>query len=188
MARQNAYRQWLKEDLGTLVDALKLSDLQKHFLHSRWLDQIIWMEGKADSARSWYYRLRLTIIIGGVSIPALVSLNTPALMNLTINDRIASTVGWITFGLSLLVALSAAVEQFFNFGERWRHYRRMAETLKTEGWQFFQLSGPYRRYDSHAEAYRTFAARTEETNQHDVEAYITNVVREKEDKEEKSGK
>src|SRR4051794_18084150 len=117
MARQNAYRQWLKEDLGTLVDALKLSDLQKHFLHSRWLDQIIWMEGKADSARSWYYRLRLTIIIGGVSIPALVSLNTPALMNLTINDRIASTVGWITFGLSLLVALSAAVEQFFNFGE-----------------------------------------------------------------------
>jgi hypothetical protein len=179
----------LKEDLGTLVDALKLSDLQKHFLHSRWLDQIIWMEGKADSARSWYYRLRLTIIIGGVSIPALVSLNTPALMNLTINDRIASTVGWITFGLSLLVALSAAVEQFFNFGERWRHYRRMAETLKTEGWQFFQLSGPYRRYESHAEAYQTFASRTEETNQHDVEAYISSVVREKvEDREQDAEK
>ncbi len=172
----------MKKDLGTLIDALDLSDLQKHFLRSRWLDQVIWMEGKADNARSWHYRLRLTVIIGGVIIPALVSLNTSTL-------GIAQVVGWIAFGLSLLVALSAAVEQFFNYGERWRHYRRMVETLKIEGWQFFQLSGPYRRYKSHAEAYPAFAARTEETNQHDVESYITSVVREKEeDKEEKKAR
>ncbi len=187
MPRQNAYHQWLKKDLGALIDALELPDLQKHFLRSRWLDQVIWMEGKADSTRSWYYRLRLTVIIGGVTIPALVSLNTPTLAGLSIGGGIAQVVGLITFGLSLLVALSAAVEQFFNYGERWRHYRRMVETLKIEGWQFFQLSGPYRRYKSHAEAYPMFAARTEETNQHDVEAYITGVVREKEeDKEEKA--
>ncbi len=188
MPRQNAYHQWLKKDLGTLIDELELPDLQKHFLRSRWLDQVIWMEGKSDSTRSWYYRLRLTVIIGGVTIPALVSLNTPTLTGLSDGgDRIALVVGCITFGLSLLVALSAAVEQFFNYGERWRHYRRMVETLKIEGWQFFQLSGPYRRYKSHAEAYPAFAARTEETNQHDVESYITNVVREKEeDREEKA--
>jgi hypothetical protein len=186
MPRQNAYHQWLKKDLGTLIDALELSDLQKHFLRSRWLDQVIWMEGRADNARNWHYRLRLTVIIGGVIIPALVSLNTPALMELNLGGGIAQLVGCITFGLSLMVALSAAVEQFFNYGERWRHYRRMVETLKIEGWQFFQLSGPYHRYKSHREAYPVFAARTEETNQHDVESYITNIVREKEeDKEEK---
>ena len=193
MPRQNAYHQWLKEDLGTLIDALELPDLQKHFLRSRWLDQVIWMEGKADSARSWYYRLRLTVIIGGVIIPALVSLNTLAFTSPDIGGGTIPNLGWfvptaglIAFILSLVVALSAAVEQFFNYGERWRHYRRMVETLKIEGWQFFQLSGPYHRYKSHAEAYPTFAARTEETNQHDVEAYITGVVREKEeDKEEK---
>lgn len=189
MARQDTYNQWLRKDLGTLIDALELSDLQKHFLHSRWLDQILWMEGKADKARNRYYGLRLTVIIGGVMIPALVSLNTPTLMNQSIGGEFASIIGWITFGLSLLVALSAAIEQFFNYGERWRHYRRMVESLKAEGWQFLQLSGPYRRYESHSEAYRAFAARTEEINQHDVEAYITDVVREKkEDKEEPAGK
>jgi hypothetical protein len=67
-----------------------------------------------------------------------------SLPNLTVSSRIASAVGWITVGLSLLVALSAAVEQFFNYGERWRHYRRMAELLKIEGWEFFHLSGHYR--------------------------------------------
>ncbi len=189
MARQDDYHQQLKKELGTLIDTLELPDLQKQCLRSRWLDQIMWMEGRANRARDWYYRLRLTVIIGGVIIPALVSLNTPAVTTVNVSPEVAKAVGWATFGLSLLVALSAAVEQFFNYGERWRHYRRMVETLKIEGWQFFQLSGPYRRYKSHADAYRAFAARVEEASQHDVEAYISSVVREKEeDRKEKAEK
>jgi len=194
MPRQDDYHQQLKEELGTLIGTLELDDLQKQCLRSRWLDQIMWMEGRANKTRSWYYRLRLTVIIGGVIIPALVSLNTPALADVGGGGSapeaswFALVVGWTAFVLSLVVALSAAVEQFFNYGERWRHYRRMVETLKIEGWQYFQLSGPYRRYKSHAEAYRAFAARMEEANQHDVEAYIANVVREKEeDKGQKAG-
>jgi hypothetical protein len=180
MPQQDAYREWLKKDLGGLIEALELSDLHKHFLQSRWLDQVLWMEGKADRARDWYYRLRLTTIIGGVIIPALVSLNFTA--------GAAVVVGWITFSVSLLVAISAAVEEFFHYGERWRHYRQMVEELKIEGWQFFQLSGPYRRFNSHTEAYRAFAARVEDINRTDVEAYITSVVREKQDEGEVKGK
>ena len=196
MARQDSYEQWLKEDLSKLIDTLELTDFRKHCLRSRWLDQILWMEGKANRYRNRYYFLRLTTIIGGVIVPALVSLNTPALTGLAVNDStnlglgwIAPVAGWAAFVLSLVVALSAAIEQFFNYGERWRHYRRMVESLKVEGWQFLQLSGPYRRYQNHTEAYRAFAARTEELHQHDVEAYITSVVREQEeDGEGKSGR
>jgi hypothetical protein len=43
----------------------------------------------------------------------------------------------------LLVATSAAIEEFFHFGERWRHYRRSVELLKAEGWKFFELAGVY---------------------------------------------
>jgi hypothetical protein len=192
MPQQDAYTQQLKKELNALIDQLKLEDLQKQCLRSRWLDQLLWMEGKANSARNWHYRLRLTVIIGGLIIPALVSLTTTGLPSLNNNGEAALDVGWIraiggiTFGLSLVVALSAAIEQFFNFGERWRHYRRMVETLKIEGWQFFQLAGPYRRYKSHADAYHAFAARTEEANQHDVETYISNVVREREEDREET--
>ena len=195
MARQDSYEQWLKEDLSKLIDSLNLTDLQKHCLRSRWLDQILWMEGKANRYRSRYYFLRLTTIIGGVIVPALVSLNTPALTGLAVSDGtnlglgwIAPVAGWAAFALSLVVALSAAIEQFFNYGERWRHYRRMVESLKVEGWQFFQLSGPYGGDRNHAAAYSAFAARAEELHQHDVEAYITSVVRErKEDEQGKAG-
>ena len=30
--------------------------------------------------------------------------------------------------------------------------------MKIEGWQFLQLAGPYRQYDAHEAAYKTFRA------------------------------
>ena len=85
-------------------------------------------------------------------------------------------IGWLTFALSLLVALSVAVEEFFHFGERWRHYRRMSELLKAEGWQFLQLSGPYRTSGSHAAAFPLFAERVEACARTEREEYMASVV------------
>src|SRR5215218_4871847 len=55
-----------------------------------------------------------------------------------------------TFAVSLLTAISATVEAFFRAREPWRHHRRTAELLKTEGWPFFQLTGDCRRYTAPA--------------------------------------
>src|SRR5659263_32268 len=101
MSKKDPYREWLKQDLGSLIDALQLSELQKHFLHSRWLDQMLWMEGKADHAQKRYYLLRLTAIVGGVTVPALVSLNLGS-------TGVIGYIRWATFIISLLVAVSVA--------------------------------------------------------------------------------
>jgi hypothetical protein len=174
---KNAYREFLKQDLGGLIDALDLADLQKHFLRSRWLDQVLWMEGRADSARTRYYVFRLTAIILGVVIPVLVGLN------------IQGTPGEILrYGivvLGLLVAVSGALEEFFRYGERWRHYRQTVEWLKIEGWRFFQLSDPYRKYKTQTEAYPIFADRIEDLIRQDVNVYVSEIVRSKDDKEKK---
>lgn len=135
MKGKNTYRDRLKQDLDSLIDALELSDLQKHFLRSRWLDQVLGMEGRADACQCRYYALRLVAIIGGVIIPALVSLNVRG-------ATVSGAVSWITFVLSLMVAISLAVEEFLRFGERWRHYRRLVESLKNDGWQFFSIKRP----------------------------------------------
>ena len=172
MSSRMSYRTQLKQQLGELIDGLALSDLQKRCLHARWLDQVLWMEAQASRNLFWYSVLRLTTIVGGVIVPALVSVSA--------REGTHWWVQWAVIVLSLVVAISAAVEQFFHFGERWRHYRRTVESLKSEGWQFFELSGPYRGHDSHVEAYRDFAARVEDLSQQDVEGYFTRVMREKE--------
>ncbi len=166
------YGEHLKEEMGSLIDTLDLSDLQKRFLRSRWLDQVVWMEGKTAEAQKWYYLLRLTSIVGGVILPALVSLDSSC-------GEKAVSVRWATFIISLLVAISLAIEEFFNYGERWRHYRRTVESLKIEGWEFFQLSGAYKDFQNHNEAYHSFAAQVEDILRHEVDADISEVVREK---------
>jgi hypothetical protein len=75
MSSKDSYYDWLKEEMGSLIDSLDLPDMSRKFLRSRWLDQVLWMEKKSASAQKWYYLLRLIAIIGGVTIPALVSLN-----------------------------------------------------------------------------------------------------------------
>ena len=69
----------------------------------------------------------------------------PALVSLNLDGHGASFVRWAAFTVSLMVALAVAIEEFFHYGDRWRHFRRTAEWLKIEGWQFLQLNGDYRR-------------------------------------------
>jgi hypothetical protein len=179
MPVQTSYDNGLKQELGGLIQKLELDDLKKEFLRSRWLDQVSWMEGRANHARDWYYRLRLCTIIGGLIVPALVSLTAGGQLG-------ASVIRWVTFSVSLLVAVSAAVEEFFHYGERWRHYRRTVELLKIEGWLFFQSGGLYNG-KSHADAYPTFAARVEETLQQDIDVYIMQVVKEQKERQKQEG-
>jgi Protein of unknown function (DUF4231) len=172
MTRRKAYRAWLKEDWGKLIKSLYLTESQEHSMRSRWLDQVLWMDGKADRTQTFYYILRMTTIIGGVTIPALVSLDPKQVFGINVEGA--------TFSLSLLVAISAAVEGFFRFGERWRHYRHTAELLKSEGWKFLQLSTkPYRKAGIHEEAYPEFARRVEHILRREEEIFMTDVAQER---------
>jgi hypothetical protein len=159
--------------MDQLITAIELPELNKQFLRARWLEQIMWMEEKALDALWWHRVLRLATIIGGVIVPALVSW--------TVGDG-DDLIKALTFIVSLVVALSAAVEEFFRYGERWRHYRRTVESLKSEGWQFLQLSGPYVNM-THSQAYPAFATRVEELSREEVDRYMTQVAKDKKEED-----
>ncbi len=168
MAKKNNYRQYIKQTFSGLIDRLDLSDLRKDFLKNRWLDQVMWLEGRATKERDRHHSLRLMTIIGGVIIPALVGFGKG-------NNRWQEIAGWSAFGLSQAVAISAAVEEFFAPGEKYRNYRNTAEGLKIEGWEFFQLTGAYREFESHTDAYTVFAQRVEQYVKQDVQGFISNL-------------
>lgn len=164
-----SYPELLRDELGGFIGGLALSDMQKRFLRGRWLDQVAWMEGKAAEAQRRYYWLRLTTVIGAVMVPALVSLQT-------LDTELGRGAQALSVLVSLIVAVSAAIEQFFDFGGRWQHYRRTVEQLKTEGWSFLQLSGRYADVATHALAYPAFADRVEHIIQSDVEVFVTELA------------
>ena len=170
----SGYLDSLKREFTGLIDDLGLDPTRKRFLVSRWLDQVAWMEGKASKAQKQYYRLRLVTVVGAVLVPALVSVSA---LDSDLAGIDIGAVGKIaTWIVSLVVAVSAAIEGFFRFGERWRNYRSTAERLKMEGWLFFQLAGPYSgEAATHEDGYSAFASRVEELIKSDVEVYLTEV-------------
>lgn len=164
----------MRTELDQLIAEIELPELNKQFLRARWLELVVWMDGKAQESVWWYRRLRLATIVGGVIVPALVSLN--------VGSDMQGLIQALTFIVSLMVALSAAVEEFFRYGERWRHYRRMTESLKSEGWQFLQLSGSYAN-QTHVQAYPAFATRVEALSREEVESYVTQLAKDKKEED-----
>lgn len=165
MANKNDYRQYLKQTLSGLVDQLEISDLRKEFIKNRWLDQLLWLEGKATKEQKSHYTLRLITIIGGVLVPAIVGFQKG-------EAQWQEIAGWTAFALSQAVAVSAALEEFFGHGEKYRHYRNTAEALKIEGWQYLQMTGPYLVFENHADAFPAFAERVEQYIRQDVQGFM----------------
>lgn len=166
----------LREDLSAMIESkeLGLSNLQKGYLRSRWLEQMLEVNSRSGRAFRSYYALRLVTIVGCLCILLLVSLNLNAQ-----STTWGNTLRGVTIFSSLLVSICVAVEHLFGFGERSRRYERIAERLKAEGWRFLQLSGSYQSYNSHADAFAVFANQVEALNQMDIEVYNFDVVHER---------
>jgi hypothetical protein len=153
-------------NFSNMIDLLELEDLQKDYLRNRWLDQVIWLENRAAQMRDWHRRLRVGMIIASALVPFVVVVDTQ-------NDStVQKIVKLLTVGLSSAVTAGAAIDEFFNFNDRWYGYRRSAELLKSQGWQFFQLSGMYREYGTHKKAHSRFTEEMEEIIRRDVEIYV----------------
>lgn len=164
--KQDPYIEFLKKDFGELFDSLDLNDRQRHFLRSRWLDQVIWMEKKSGMCRDRHHTLRLTSIILGVIIPIILGIETQnAVANITIKR--------LAMGLSGIIVVASSVDEFLSYGERWYHYRRTVESLKAEGWKYFELTGNYANYADHQHAFTAFADRVEDVIRQDVEVNVT---------------
>jgi hypothetical protein len=171
---EDAHEAGLKKNLGDLIDSLELSDLRKRFLGSRWVDQMLWFEGKAKQNQRRHIVLRLITIAAGVLVAALVGFSIRT-------ESVTPALAWTTFTLSLAVAIAAALDSFFHYDARWRNYRRTAEALKSQGWLFLQLAGPYANFSTHSKAYPVFVSQIERLIQQDVEVYIVDVNRERQE-------
>lgn len=168
------YRAWLSEDLSAIIESkdLGLGSLQRNFLRSRWLQQVLRLDFEYSRALAKYQLLRLITVLGSITILMLVSLRVD-------DVRWAPLARYLTIFFSLLVSASVAIEHQFNFGERWRQAGQALERLTAEGWRFLELSGHYRHYENHADAFPAFANHVEDFSQREVEIYSPPVMRDR---------
>jgi hypothetical protein len=156
--------------LRDLISKLDLDAKRKEYIDARWLNYIEWWDSRANRAKWRYHALRTAVVIGGALIPALVGLRElkvwPEGNDYSWLFAVASIVA------SLIVAICAGLESTFGFGDIWREKRNAAEIIKSEGFCFIQLCGPYREFKSHQDAFALFAENVEQLIRSEIKEYV----------------
>jgi hypothetical protein len=91
-------------------------------------DQLAWYDIKASHSRAWHMRLSLLTTLSAVATIAFLGLDAPK---------------WLGMTSALLVVLSQALQQLYQFQQNWVSYRATAEALKKEKYLYLALAGPY---------------------------------------------
>ncbi len=124
------YNRETEDKMIQTTRGLGLDKEQEHVMISRWIDQITWVNNRANRERDANELIRWWQIILSASIPLIGLLPEMAAENKTL---LASLAG-------ALVTVLTAMQQFRRPEERWQHYRTLAENMQTKFWDFISLN------------------------------------------------
>ena len=160
-------------NVSGIIDELELEKTyDKSILKFRFLDEISYYEQKRDHTRKYYNAFRFIVTTGSILLPAILSMGQMDPTKLPKNFDMISY--WASWTISLMVTASNGFLQLFSLDKNYFAYSMIVEQLKTEGWQFFGLSGKYEDFESHQEAYKIFSKSIESIKRKQVEQEFAN--------------
>ena len=161
------------ENIGGIIDDIELSrPYDKAIIKHRFLDEIIFYEKKRDETRKYYNTFRFIVTTGSILLPAVLSMGQMDPTKLPKNFDIISY--WFSWTISLMVTGSNGFLQLFSLDKNYFNYSMVVEQLKTEGWQYFGLSGKYEDYPDHQSAYKSFSKSVESIKRKQIEQEFQN--------------
>ena len=155
--------------VDNVIDSLNLpNSANKELLKLRFLDEVEFYEKKRDHTKKFYNTFRFLVTTGSILLPAILSIGQMDPEKLPTNfDQITY---WSSWSISLMVTISNGFLQLFSLDKNYFNYSLTVEQLKTEGWQFFGLSGKYEDYNEHnMESYKMFCKNIENIKRKQIE-------------------
>ena len=157
-----------KDEVLNIIETLELeSETDKSILKSRFLGEVLNYENRRNHTKKYYNIFRFIVTTGSILLPAVLSMGQMDPAKLPKNfDSISY---WLSWTISLMVTASNGFLQLFSLDKNYFEFALTTEQLKTEGWQFFQLSGKYEDCEDHKEAYKPFSKSIENIKRKQVE-------------------
>ena len=163
--QRSTYYDRVNKIIDSLV--LKNSPSDNEIIKNRFLYEVMNYEYKRDSINKYYNGLRFVMTIGSILLPAILSIGQMDPAKLPKNfDTITY---WTSWSLSLTITACNGFLQLFSLDKNYIAYSLVVEQLKTEGWQYFQLSGKYDDFEDHKDAYKPFCKSIENIKRKQVE-------------------
>jgi hypothetical protein len=122
----------------TLIEIDTLTPIQKTIISERYIPFIDVLAARCFFFAIFFHTMRLIITVGSLIVPALLSIQYNGS-----NEQFTLTVYWTAWTVSLLVTTSNGVLTLFKIDKKYFFLHTVLEQLKSEGWQYLELSGKY---------------------------------------------
>ncbi len=143
---------WRKID--HLTQGLDLDSSQRELFRLRWFEEAEHYDRLWRRQRLFYRLLRVSVIVGGILVSIFVGVHL-------------RTLSLIAGGL---VAITAGLDGFFRFGDRYQVQRTTARRLKAEGMAYIEQRGEYAG-STHRDSFPAFLNAVEDLNTQQSEKY-----------------
>lgn len=123
-----------------------LTPLQKTIIEERFVKVLSDFKGRCWRLAAFFHISRFIITVGSLIVPALLSIqytDTGPTTNISDPQSFAYRIYWSTWVISLLVTTCNGIVSIFKIDKKYYFLHTTLEHLKSEGWQFIQLSGHY---------------------------------------------
>ena len=128
------------------LEKTTLSDLEKTILKNRYVKLVRNYQRRAHFFTVCFHTMRFFMTVGSLIVPALLSIQyTNSATTQVISDpgTFEYRVYWATWVISLLVTMSNGLISVFKIDKKYYIAHTTLEHLRSEGWQFLELSGRY---------------------------------------------
>lgn len=163
--QRSSYYERVNNIINKLV--LRNSPSDNEIIRNRFLYEVTQYEHKRDNVQKYYNGLRFVMTIGSILLPAILSIGQMDPAKLPKNfDTITY---WTSWSLSLTITACNGFLQLFSLDKNYIGYSLVVEQLKTEGWQYFQLSGKYENAKTHQQSFKQFCKSIESIKRKQIE-------------------
>jgi hypothetical protein len=127
-----------------LQDLDGLTNLQKNILRERYIVVLQDFNRRCRFYSILYYVGHFIITVGSLIVPALMSIQYADTGSAFVQKQNFQTiVYWVTWVLSLMVTTSNGIITLFKVDKKYFFLHTTQERLRSEGWQYFELTGRY---------------------------------------------
>jgi len=121
-----------------------LDDVQRDAIRLRFIHILEEFSSRCTRYSVLYHMGHLIITVGSLIVPALLSVQyTSNDINFIPMSNMQANIYWLTWSLSLLVTMFNGIIVLYKVDKKYFFLHTTRERLRSEGWQYIQLTGRY---------------------------------------------
>jgi hypothetical protein len=126
-----------------IIQLTDLSDIEKEIIQTRYISILENFKRRSRNYSYMFFIGHFIVTVGSLFVPALLSIQNSDSSYTLNNSNFDVHTYWATFVISLLVTIFNGIITLFKVDKKYYFLHTTSERLKSEGWQYFSLTGRY---------------------------------------------